>query len=111
MYNIEVSGLFEQQVRKLSKLYPSIKDDIAWLIDTLEKYWPIWISLWAKCYKIRLKNSDNNKWKSWWYRVISLLFEDDKISLLSIYSKNNISSISSDKIDKMIKEFYIKYLG
>jgi len=29
MYNIEISELFEQQVKKLSKLYPSIKDDIA----------------------------------------------------------------------------------
>jgi len=56
-------------------------------------------------YKIRLKNSDNQKGKSGGYRVIYFVIDNDKlITLLSIYSKSDLENINENEIDKKILE-------
>jgi len=102
MYKIDFSKSFIKEFKILSKKYSSIKYDIDWLMDILEEDWPTWTTLWNNVFKIRLKNSNNNKGKSAWYRVITLSFKSEKIVFLSIYSKNDIESISKEQIIGLI---------
>ncbi len=67
-----------------------------------------WINLWNWFYKIRLRNSDNNKWKSWWYRTITYYENEDTLILLTIYSKSEQESISDSKIKEILDSFLIK---
>ena len=103
MIKITLSSSFKADVKKLLKKYKTLKKDLFWLISELKNGWDLWVSLWNNVYKIRLKNSDNNKWKSWWYRIISFLKMKDELIFIKIYSKNEISSISEKEIDNFIK--------
>ena len=93
MIKIEFSKNFKDEFKLLYKKYPSIKHDVDWLMDILEENWAIWVPLWNNAFKVRLKNSDNNKWKSAWYRVITFIVEEWKLILLSIYSKHDTDTV------------------
>lgn len=106
-YNITIVDTFKKELKKLSKRYKNIKKDYAYLLETLSKSDPKEISVYLgkDCYKIRLKNSDNNKGKSAGYRVVYLKIEEDlSIVLLSIYSKSDFENISEKEIDMKIME-------
>jgi mRNA-degrading endonuclease RelE of RelBE toxin-antitoxin system len=106
-YSIKTVRTFELELKKLSKKYKNIKSDYKRLLETLSKSNPkdIAVYLGKDCYKLRLKNSDNNRGKSSGYRVIYLYVEDElNIILLSIYSKSDLSNISEEDIDKKILE-------
>lgn len=100
---ITLSSNFKTDVKKLLKKYKTLKKDLFDLIFDLKNGWNLWVYLWNNSYKIRLKNSDNNKWKSWWYRIITFLKKEDDLIFIKIFSKNDISSISEKEIDDFIK--------
>ena len=106
-YNITTVNTFRVELKKLSKRYRNIKNDYIYLLETLSKSNPkeIAVYLGKDYYKIRLKNSDNNRGKSSGYRVVYLSIEEDlNIILLSIYSKSDLDNISESEIDKKILE-------
>lgn len=106
-YNISVVSTFENELKQLAKKYKNIKKDYIRLLETLSKLNPkdIAVYLGKDCYKLRLKNSDNNKGKSSGYRVVYLYIENDlNIILLSIYSKSELANIEENEIDKKILE-------
>ena len=56
-------------------------------------------------YKIRIKNSDNNKGKSGGYRVVTYIINEEKnIVLVTIYSKSKQNNIIDVNLDKLIEE-------
>ncbi|KIM07087.1 MAG: hypothetical protein KU38_11215 [Sulfurovum sp. FS08-3] len=106
-YNITVVDTFKKELKALFKRYKGIKQDYKKVLELLSSSNPkdIAIHLGNNCYKIRIKNSDNNKGKSAGYRVIYLIIEDEQeIVLLSIYSKSDTENISEESIDKKIIE-------
>jgi len=106
-YNITIVNTFRLELKKLSKKYRNMKSDYKSLLETLSKSNPKDISVYLgkDCYKIRLKNSDNNKGKSSGYRIVYLAIEEDlNIILLSIYSKSDLDNISEIEIDRKILE-------
>jgi len=106
-YNITSVDTFKKELKKLSKRYKNIKEDYRHLLETLstKNIKDISIYLGKNCYKIRLKNSDNNQGKSSGYRVIYLHIEDElSIVLLSIYTKADFENISEKEIDARIIE-------
>jgi mRNA-degrading endonuclease RelE of RelBE toxin-antitoxin system len=106
-YKITTVDTFKKELKTLSKRYRNIKQDYQNLLELLSSTNPkdIAIHLGSNCYKIRIKNSDNNKGKSGGYRVIYLLIEEEiEIVLLSIYSKSDMENISEESIDQKIIE-------
>ncbi|MEA2047515.1 MAG: hypothetical protein U9O64_03610 [Campylobacterota bacterium] len=106
-YNITSVDTFNKELKKLSKRYKNIKEDYRYLLEILstKNIKDVSIHLGKECYKIRLKNSDNNKGKSSGYRVIYLHIENDlNIVLLSIYTKADFENISEKEIDARIIE-------
>ena len=106
-YSITTVDTFKKELKKLAKRYKSIKKDYKTLLDILSTSNPKDVSIYlgGDCYKIRLKNSDNNKGKSAGYRIVYLYIEEEfNIILLSIYSKSDLDNISEQYIDAKILE-------
>ncbi len=103
--NVKLSKYFKSNFKKLNKKYKSIKDDINTLILDLKENPKIWTELWNWLYKIRLKNSDNNKWKGWWYRTITYYNNLDVVILLIIYSKSEKENILEKELLEILKHY------
>ena len=66
------------------------------------------IDLGDNFYKIRLKNSSNLSGKSGGFRVVYFLkTNENEIYLLDIYSKNDVSNISKDKLIQLAKASHL----
>lgn len=96
---------FKRNVRQLAKKYRRIKSDLEALFSDLEQgqtpgdQVP---GVQYKVYKVRVKNSDNNKGKSGGYRVIYQHTDDGDIVFVTIYSKSEQSDIAVQGIRDMI---------
>ncbi len=101
-YEIIAVDEFQKDIKKLFKKYKSIKGDILELIDKLEEDYSIGIDLGYDLYKIRVRNSDIGG-KSGGYRVIYYTkLSNDKIYLLTIFSKTQKENIDLKKLKPII---------
>ena len=105
-YKIYQVPSFLKELKKLAKRYKSIKKDYLRLLEILSNNpFEQSLNIGNNCFKIRLKNSDNNKGKSGGYRVIYfVLNEKNEVTLLSIYSKSDIENLSENIIEEKIYE-------
>ena len=93
-YSVEVIFFFENQIKRLSKKYPSIKIEFAELISTLKENPAQGKNLGNNCYKIRLAIASKGKGKSGGARVITYVqIVHTKVYRLSIYDKSEQSDI------------------
>ena len=96
---------FKKSAKRLSKRYKSLKADLKTFADSLDSNPRQGTELSSDIYKVRIKNSDNNKGKSAGYRIITYLITKNEILLVNIYSKNDIENISDEDIDMTIKQY------
>ena len=94
---------FKKSVKKLSKRYALIANDLKTLKAELENNPSAGVHLYNNCYKIRLKNSSIPIGKSGGFRVIYFLRQEEKIYLLEIYSKSDIESIDESRLKEILK--------
>ena len=99
------SEKFKKSAKRLSKNYKNFKNDLKRFVDRLNEEKVVGVEILPNIYKIRIKNSDNNKGKSAGYRVIIYYFSEDKVLLLDIYSKSDISNLSDSDIYMIVKRF------
>jgi len=103
-YKIIPTDEFIKNLKKLTKKNKNIKKDIFYLIEILENNPKEGIYLGNNTYKIRLKNSSNNKGKSGGYRIITYLIDENgEVYLITIYSKSNRENILDEEIKQLIK--------
>jgi len=103
-YSIEVTPLFEKQLKRLSKKYPSLKVEFTELVFSLKQTPEQGKSLGNNCYKIRLAIASKGKGKSGGARVISFIhIIQTRIYLLSIYDKSEQSDISDKDLRDWLK--------
>jgi mRNA-degrading endonuclease RelE of RelBE toxin-antitoxin system len=99
---------FKRNIRQLIKKYPSIRQDIEPIIQSLQQGELLGdrIQHSGFClYKLRVKNSDNQKGKSAGYRIIYYLKTDANIVLITVYSKAEQSDIATNELKRIIKQF------
>jgi len=102
-YKIIPTPEFIKNLKTLKKKYKNIKNDVLELANELEKNPTIGIDLGNNTFKIRIKNSDNNKGKSAGYRVITYCINDIKeVSLVTIYSKSEKENILELELKELI---------
>ena len=100
-FSIEATPEFLSEAKKLSKKYPSLKNDIASLAEQLKENPTTGTPLGKDAYKIRLTISSKGKGKSGGARVITCVKIIAQIAyLVSIYDK----SVQGDISDKELKE-------
>ncbi len=101
-YEIIVVDEFQKDVKQLFKKYKSIKSDILELIENLEKCYDIGINLGGGLYKIRVKNSDIGGKRGGYRVVYYTLLPNNKVYLLTIYSKTKKETIEMKKLQPIL---------
>jgi hypothetical protein len=104
-YKIETLPIFDKQVKRLSKKYPSLKNDLTFLIGTLEVNPETGISLGNNFYKVRLKITSKGQGKSGGARVITYLKVIKNVVYLSfIFDKSEKSNITDKELLQIFKQ-------
>lgn len=104
------SKFFLGRLKRLYKKFPSLKQNIEDLKGQLLANPRTGIDLGNGTYKIRLKIKSKGKGKSGGARVISYVeteligvVQNNVVTLLTIYDKSEVSSISKEQIELLIK--------
>lgn len=98
---------FERELKRLSKRYRNIKNDIQPIILELteDNFIRNQISgIQETVFKVRVKNSDIPIGKSGGYRIIYQIVSGKTVLLLIIYSKSDIADISLEEIEQIIRQ-------
>jgi mRNA-degrading endonuclease RelE of RelBE toxin-antitoxin system len=102
------SPTFAHNIRTLIKKYRSILSDIQPVIVQLENGETLGdrvAGIGYPVFKLRIKNSDNQKGKSGGYRLIYYLNTNDKILLLTLYSKSEQDDVVAGDLRDIIEEY------
>ena len=103
-FNIYTTDFFDKELKKLSKKYPSIKNDYIALVESLKGDPKKRQPLGNECYKIRMAIKSKGKGKSGGSRVISCVkIVAESVFLLSIYDKGDKENISDKELDDLIR--------
>jgi mRNA-degrading endonuclease RelE of RelBE toxin-antitoxin system len=105
--DIEYGSAFKRQLQRLARRYRHIKEDVEPLINDLssgETPGDQVIGTGHTVFKVRVKNSDNQKGKSGGYRVIYYLKTDTCRTLITIYSKSDQGDIEPDVLKGLLRD-------
>lgn len=104
-YNIELTDNFKREAKRLSKKYPSLKEDLEALGAELAQNPTSGTHLGNNIYKIRIAIKSKGKGKSGGARVMTQVkVINQKVFLFSIYDKGEIDNISDNEIKDLIAE-------
>ncbi len=98
-FSIVAVDAFEKELKHLAKKYPSIKKDVANLVEQLLYDPKLGIPIGNDCYKIRLSITSKGKGKSGGARVIThVKVMKQNIYLISIFDKSEAENITDKDI-------------
>jgi hypothetical protein len=99
-YKVDTLSIFDKQAKRLSKKYPSLKNDLTVLIRSLADEPDQGKSLGNNFYKIRLAIASKNKGKSGGARIIAYVkITATTVFLTSIYDKSEKSNITDKELE------------
>ncbi len=102
-YKVIPTPDFKKFVKKLAKKYPSLKNDLQQLVDTIAENPTTGIDLGHGIYKIRMAITSKGKGKSGGARVITFLVTNEfEVYLVYIYDKSQLDNISKDQILELL---------
>ena len=108
-YSILPTHRFEKELKRLTKKFPSLKQDFSTFLDDLEKNPIQGNDLGKNCYKIRFKISSKNKGKSGGARVITnVLVTKEVVYLLTIYDKGEKADLKPNELKIMIESLELE---
>jgi len=94
-YSIIEQDLYLKALKKLSKKYKHIENDIESFLRNISSLDDLGVELKNNVYKVRIANSSKNKGKSAGYRLISYVkLVNNEIHLIYIYDKSSLENIS-----------------
>jgi mRNA-degrading endonuclease RelE of RelBE toxin-antitoxin system len=103
-YKIELTALFEKQLKRLTKKFPSLKKEFAQLIILLKQNPKQGTAIGNNCYKIRLAIASKGKGKSGGARIIThVQITKTTIYLFSVYDKSEQSDITDGDLNEWVK--------
>jgi hypothetical protein len=101
---IEYSDNFLKEAKKLSKKFKLLKSDLQEALLEMEEKNDFGVFLGSNLFKKRIKNSSIPTGKSGGFRVIIYEKVEDKMILLSIYSKTEKESLSDEELKEIVKQ-------
>lgn len=105
---IEYSENFLKEAKNLSKKFKLLKSDLKQAVEEIESKNNLGVSLGYNLYKKRVKNSSIPTGKSGGFRIIIYQKIEEKIVLVSIFSKTQKETLSDDELRTLLKEYYSK---
>jgi mRNA-degrading endonuclease RelE of RelBE toxin-antitoxin system len=107
-FKIEATPEFLTEAKKLSKKYPSLKNDIAVLANQLSANPKLGTSLGKDAYKVRLAITSKGKGKSGGARIITCVkIISAIVYLVSIYDKSAQGDITDKELRDKIKKLSV----
>ena len=103
-YKVDTISVFDKQAKRLSKKYPSLKRELAELINSLTINPEQGKLLGNNFYKIRIAISSKGKGKSAGARIITYLkITDAKVYLTYMYDTSEKSTILEKELELIFK--------
>jgi len=103
-YNVITIPPFDRQLKRLSKKYPSLKEEFLELVILLELNPEQGINLGNNCFKIRIAISSKGKGKSGGARIITnIVIDDTTVYLLSIYDKSERETLTDKELEDLLR--------
>lgn len=103
-YRVRTIPAFERHAKPLLKKYPSLRDELKTLVESLMVRPDQGSPLGKDCYKIRLAIASKGKGRSGGARVITYVYvEGETVWMLTIYDKSAKASISDKELRELIK--------
>jgi mRNA-degrading endonuclease RelE of RelBE toxin-antitoxin system len=107
-YKIVFTPEFEKEIKRLSRKYPSLRNDFSIFLKDLSVNPIQGVPLGNECFKVRLAIKSKGSGKSGGARVITCVkIILNTVILISIYDKSERAGISDLEIKQRLK----KYLG
>jgi mRNA-degrading endonuclease RelE of RelBE toxin-antitoxin system len=104
-YNIIPTNRFEKELKRLSKKYPSLKNEFIQLMQGLKENPFEGTPLGMDCFKIRISIASKGKGKSGGARIIThVKIVNKSVFLISIYDKSEQANIDDRLIKDLIKK-------
>jgi hypothetical protein len=102
---IQLTQFFKKEIKRLSKKYPSLSEDLKTLLADLQENPQMGEPLGQNCFKIRLRIASKNRGKSGGGRAITYVqILDEDIFLLKIYDKSEQSTVSETELGWLIEQ-------
>ena len=102
-FSVIPSDRFKKEAKRLVKKFPSLKQELGHLSNTLTNEPEIGTPLGNDTYKIRLAIKSKGKGKSGGGRVITFVVTDNKeVYLLTIYDKSEFDSVDDKTLRTII---------
>ena len=103
-YKILTLSVFDKQLKRLAKKYPSVKADLVQLSNELSDNPTLGESLGSGFYKVRVKITSKRTGKAGGARVVTYVkITNETITLSFIYDKAERSTISDRELDDLLK--------
>jgi mRNA-degrading endonuclease RelE of RelBE toxin-antitoxin system len=100
----KTSSEFDKDVKRLSKKYRHIKDDLIEFMASFENEHLHATTIRKNIFKARIKNSDKAKGKSGGYRTYYYTITDESVTFLILYDKSETEKIDETVLDNIIAE-------
>lgn len=102
-YKVFTLTVFDKQLKRLTRKYPSLKADIARLGEELEQNPTLGKSLGGNFYKVRLKITSKRTGKAGGARVITYVkVVNETVTLSFIYDKAERDTIKGNELDDLL---------
>lgn len=102
-FNVIPSDKFKKEAKRLIRKFPSLKEELRELSNTLSENPTVGKSLGNDTYKIRLAIKSKGKGKSGGGRVITYLVSENKeVYLLLIYDKSEFDNVDDKTLQQLI---------
>lgn len=103
-YKVATIPLFDKQAKRLAKKYPSLKNDLTVLVNSLANHPEQGVALGNNFYKIRMAITAKGKGKSGGARIISFVkIRANTVYLSYIYDKGEKESITNKELQQVFK--------
>src|SRR6266849_2116054 len=103
-YDIRYSETFKREAKALAKKYPSLKHDLADLVNELAEKPDIGTPFGSNMFKIRMSITSKGRGKSGGARVITcVVYKREQVLLAEIYDKGDYASVDEKKILKNLE--------
>jgi len=100
---IEYSDNFLKEAKQLSKKFKLLKADLQQAVKEIETQNDLGVYLGFNLFKKRVKNSSVPTGKSGGFRIIIYQQIENKIVLISIYSKTQKENLTDEELSTLIK--------
>ena len=105
LFNIIPNKSFLNDLKQLSKKYPSLKDDINNVVVSLKQNPQLGEPLGKDCFKIRIQIKSKGKGKSGGGRLVTCVkILKSTVYLLAVFDKSEFENISQNDLKERLKE-------